>query len=356
MAAINIAYSSEMLERVLDFPNQMADAFASSVELAPSSLKNEVSRIVFLGMGGSGIVGDFLHVLLGDLPIPMHICKNPIIPKIVDHKTLVIAVTYSGKTHETLAALRACASSGARIVLVTSSTELAQVCKRRNIYSVLIPGNGYTRASLGYLLTPILILLQKFGIINRVDMDIVESIKVLEKIRNDSSPILPIKHNPIRLLALHLTDRFPVIYGTNNFTDAVALRWKQLLNENSKIHCYYEVFPELFHNEIEAWNGDKMGKDNYELILLRDSAHERSLSIQEKIEMMKRLVEAKGAQVTELWSNGSSKLARLLSLSYKGDLASVYLAMAKGTSAAEIKNIEAIKKVGFTKGVLQSAS
>jgi glucose/mannose-6-phosphate isomerase len=327
-----------MLESVLAFPSQVSHAL--SIVKCLDIDYDKISDIVILGMGGSGIVGDYLRVLLRNSPIPFHVNKHSVPPKFIGKSTLVIAVTFSGKTRETLDALNACVQSGAKAVLVTSKHEPDYESK---VPCITIPENGYSRASLGYMLVPLLYLLQDANILEKVDRDITETVEVLNQIKQECKPEVPLKKNPARSLASELLGRLPIIYGEYNFTDAVALRWKQMLNENAKTHCYYDIFPELLHNEIEAW--DEPGNEQkYALILLRDSLYERESGLQERIAATKYIVQQKSSTF-ELWSRGRSELARLLSLTYLGDLVSVYLAKAKGVDASRVRNIELLKNL-----------
>lgn len=352
MTIVPIEEKSGMLEKVISFQTQVAEAFALAKDLVLPSSYSNISSILVLGMGGSGIVGDFLRVLLRNSSVPVYVSKHLFPPRFVNEKTLVFAVTYSGKTQETLVALEACIQYGAKIIGLTGSHRLKSIFDAidiPNLRFIEIPENGQTRASLGYLLVPLLCMLQNAGILRRANCDIMETMEVLKKIKNECSPDVPLKRNPARSLAFDLLDRFPIIYGEYNFTDAVAIRWKQQFNENSKVHCYYDLFPELLHNEIEAW--DAMGRiyENYALILLRDSIYEHEIGLQRKIRATEYMVQQKGCKIFEFWSRGRSELARLLSLSYLGDFASVYLAMAKGIDTSAVHNIEFMKRFEFVK-------
>jgi glucose/mannose-6-phosphate isomerase len=331
---------SDMLEKVINFPTQVSEAYGLSKDL---DFPCSASNILLLGMGGSGIIGDYLRVMLRNSPLPVHVCKSPHIPAFVSKDTLVIAVTYSGKTLETLEAMERCMRVGARIVSFTSGQELKLYCDRKGIRCVSVPKNGQTRASLGYILIPVLSMLNNAGIIPRSSFDVRESVDVLNGIRDECKPDIPVKKNPARSLAMDLLDRFPVVYGQHNFTDVVALRWKQQFNENSKVHCYFDTFPELLHNEIEAWDTEGSVYENYALVLLRDSISEREIGIQGKVRATKFIVQQKGSRMVEFWSRGRSELARLLSLTYIGDYSSVYLAIAKGVDPSLIQNIEFVK-------------
>jgi glucose/mannose-6-phosphate isomerase len=300
-------------------------------------------------MGGSGVSGDFIRIILRNSNIPVYVCKDSVAPHYVDAKSLVIAASYSGKTWETLTALHSCISTGATVAVVTSSHELISLCKHKSIPAIQIPENGQARASFGYLLVSVLNILQKAGIISPIDSDISESVRILNKIRSECGPNASLKTNRAYTIALEFLKKLPIIYGESNFTDAVALRWKQLLNENSKAHCYCDNFPELLHNEIEVWHKPSRDVQSHSLLLLRDLMYEKETGIKEKVDATRRLVQDCGTSVFELWSEGESELARLLSLNYFGDFVSIYLAIARGIDPSDISNIQAIKKIGFAK-------
>ncbi|MGH9992661.1 MAG: bifunctional phosphoglucose/phosphomannose isomerase [Nitrososphaera sp.] len=341
----------QMLEKVVAFPSQISQAYESVTrnDTLSHRFAGGISNIVVMGMGASGLVGDFLRVLLRNSRVPIHVQKSGSLPLFVNGETLVIAITYSGKTRETLEALNESISRGAMNVVMTSSHELQALCSKKEIPLISVPENGFPRATLGFMLISILGVLHKLGIAPSFDSDVTETLAILHEIGKECGPEILHKSNPARLLAAALVGRFPVIYGETDFTEVAALRWKQQINENSKAHCYYDVFPELLHNEIEAWHHpDEEQVRNYALLLLRDSVHERHTGLEFKIGAAKRLAESKGAIVYDLWSRGRSELARLLSLCFLGDYVSVYLALSRGVDPGPVHNIESMKKVGFS--------
>lgn len=332
--------SSGMLEKVLDFPSQIANSrYLTRYNSVPLEGLQEVNKIVFLGMGGSGVLGDSISILLRNLKMPVYVCKSSLAPSFVDNKSLVIAISYSGKTWETLNALHACLAGGAKVSVITSSEELLYTCKIKNIPAIQIPQNGQARASFGYLLVSTLYILYKAGIIGELEHDLAEAVRVLDEIKINSTSTSSIAQS----IAHEFLRTFPIIYGEHNFSDAAALRWKHQINENAKVHCYHDVFPELLHNEVEVWNTSAHQRE-YSLVLLRDQRHEKEMGIKEKVDATKLLI-AENTRVFEVWSQGESELARLLSLNYVGDFVSVYLALAKNIDAAATPNILRIKAV-----------
>ena len=137
--------------------------------------------ILVLGMGGSGISGDIARAVLEPrLPLPWRVIKGygPV-PEWVGRNTLVFAVSYSGDTAETLEALEGVHERGARVIAISSGGAMADRAKDYGIAHVRIPAGQQPRASLGYLLMPLLAVLQEVGLIPQLDDDVAETTEVL---------------------------------------------------------------------------------------------------------------------------------------------------------------------------------
>ena len=74
---------SDMLDRVLNFPTQVLEALKMKKELDLCFNYDKISNLVVLGMGGSGIVGDFMRVLLRNSRIPLYVNKHLLPPLIL---------------------------------------------------------------------------------------------------------------------------------------------------------------------------------------------------------------------------------------------------------------------------------
>ncbi|MGH3665170.1 MAG: hypothetical protein ACRDU8_03585, partial [Egibacteraceae bacterium] len=99
-----------------------------------------VDAAVVTGMGGSGISGDVAGALARDvLGVPLVVHKGYGLPAFVGPRTLVAAVTYSGKTEETLDALATAAARGARRWVVTAGADLAARCDADGVECVVVP-------------------------------------------------------------------------------------------------------------------------------------------------------------------------------------------------------------------------
>ena len=49
-----------------------------------------------------------------------------------------------------------------------------------------------------------------------------------------------------------LYKKIPVIYAESSY-EGVAVRFRQQINENSKMLCWHHVVPEMNHNELVGW-------------------------------------------------------------------------------------------------------
>jgi glucose/mannose-6-phosphate isomerase len=149
----------------------------------------------------------------------------------------------------------------------------------------------------------------------------------------------PEAENPAKQLARAWRERVPLIYG-GEVTEAVARRWKTQINENAKQPAFWDVLPELHHNEIMGWESPLTGGFVY--ALLRDP--DEHPQVQKRLAITRELLEERGHTVLEFQGQGHGLLARLLTLSYLGDWASFYLAILSGVDPTPVGLIEAMKR------------
>lgn len=298
--------------------------------------------IVAAGLGGSAIGGDVVREVTSDeLKVPMVVTRDYELPAFVDGDTLVVVSSYSGNTEETLSAYEIARRRKARILCITSGGRLADLATRDGIPLVTIPQGFPPRTALGYLFVPVLVALSELGYVNDKAADLEEAEQVLRDLAIALGPESPAKVNQAKRLALAMHGRIPLIHGATGITGAAALRWKTQINENSKAHAFWNVFPELNHNETVGWGARQDISRALYVVILRDKGdHPR---VQRRMEITAALM--KGASgLDEVYSLGRSKAARLLSLVYVGDFASLYLAFLYGIDPKPVKVIDYLKR------------
>ncbi len=303
-----------------------------------------LDSIVVLGMGGSGVSGDMIQsVVEPRLPLPLRVIKSygPL-PEWIGRNTLVFAVSYSGSTEETIAALEEAHDRGSRAITISSGGALAEMARRYGLAHIQIPPGLQPRASLGYLTLPILAALVQIGLVPDLQDDLDEAVEVLSDLaerchRKRSGP-----ENPAKDLASRITGRIPVIYGGYGLAATAAYRFKCDLNEYAKTPSFWNVIPELDHNEVVGWNQlDEITKRDHVLILLRSP--EENDRVAHRFEITRDLIEDSFGAVIEVPSEGRSTLARLLSLVLVTQLAAIYVGLSYGIDPGPVEVIQKLK-------------
>lgn len=330
---------SGMLRYTEEFPRQCREALALGKEWKVP--EGPVDAIVIAGMGGSAAGGDMLAALAQPrCAVPLVVLRGYEVPGFLGPRTLFVGVSYSGNTEETLAAYALARQRGAKLACLCSGGKLGEMAARDGVPVCAIPGGQPPRSASGYLFLPLLSALAGVGSPAHQPKDEEEALGLLEELSESWGPRTRIQENEPKRLATQAAGKVPVIYGYGLF-GPVALRWKNQVNENAKVPAFYNVIPEMNHNEIMGWEGLRHGMGQFIVFTLRDK--EEGPRIRKRFEVTQSLIQKK-AEVCEVWSRGESPLARMLSLSYLGDFFSCYLALLYSTDPTAIDSINLLKQ------------
>ncbi|NPV27245.1 MAG: bifunctional phosphoglucose/phosphomannose isomerase [Firmicutes bacterium] len=331
-----------MLEVLWRLPEQCAEAWEIGQRLSSLPAGN-FAQVVVTGLGGSAIGGDLLRVYAADrAQIPVIVNRDYRMPAFVGEQTLVFATSYSGNTEETLSAYDEARARGAKIIVLTTGGKLKEKAERDGVPVMVIPGGISPRAATGYLFIPTVAVMQRLGLLPDATAEITELVQILTVQRESLGPDQPTAGNLAKQLARLFYGRIPVIYGSAGNTETVAMRWKGQINENSKAMAYFNVMPELNHNEIVGTERPQPLLAQVELVYLRDPAdHPR---VQARYGITTELIGERVGRITEVYAQGDSTLARMYSLIYVGDYTSVYLALLYGIDPSPVKLIDALKR------------
>ena len=321
-----------MLELIRDFPDQLKEALAIGRNAKLGAPDAGYTNVVVTGLGGSGIGGRIAaQALAAEATCPIEVYSNYYLPAYVGKGSLVIACSYSGNTEETLAAMHQAMDKGARVVCITSGGTMLETAKAKGLDHIVIPGGNPPRTMLAYSLTQQFFILKHFGIIKS---DFESSIDhAAEQLKSGQEAIKA----EAKELAEKIYSKRAIIYS-EAATEAVSIRFRQQLNENSKELCWHHAIPEMNHNELVGWAG---GDKSMAVVIFRHADdHERS---QMRMEINKEVFAKYTPNVYEVWSKGDDRLERQLYLIHLGDWASWYLAEKKGVDATEIGVINMLK-------------
>lgn len=323
-----------MLGWALDLPGQLRIGLraARAAGLKPGRFAN----VVVCGMGGSGISGSIARSLLWDRARqPMLSCRDYDLPAAAGRDTLLVAISYSGETEETLSAVSQARRRGCRVVAITSGGRLAAIAREAGWPSVGVPGGLPPRAALGYLLGACLGVLEGCGIARGLGSEILAAARLLE---GQSADV----HRQARALARAAAGSLPVVYSAVRSLDAVAERWRCQFNENAKSLCHTHELPELDHNEIVGLGGPGwLAKRTLIVVFVDREVNLRSLArVRETLDI------ACGSfgRAMVLLPVGTRRLERMLWLVLMGDLASIEMARLEGVDPRTIVRIDELKK------------
>lgn len=292
-----------------------------------------VKHIVFAGMGGSGALGDIFSSILSKTNIHTSIIKGYVLPKTVDENTLVVVTSVSGNTQETLAILKQAANIKCNIIGFSSGGEMQDFCMKNDLEYRKIKQFHSPRASFVSFLYSILKILEHILPIDK--NEIYDSIKELENLSHIISSKNMTERNVALQLALWISE-IPVIYYPRGF-ESVAIRFKNSLQENSKIHAIAEEILEICHNGIIPWEKDSKLKP---IFIEGVDDHYKT---KERWEILKEFFDSKKIEYKEIISIEGSILSKVINLIYLLDFTSIYLAISNGIDPSPVKSIDFIK-------------
>ena len=295
---------------------------------------DDVDHIVFAGMGGSGTIGDIISSILSKTNIHVNVVKGYLLPKTVDSNTLVVATSISGNTDEVLSILKNSENSKAKFISFSSDGNLEKISIENNIKHVKISQSHSPRASLPSFLYSILNVLE--NVIPIKKNDIVESISKLEKTQKLISSSNLNEKNPSLSLANWIKN-IPIIYYPLGL-HAAAIRFKNSLQENAKVHAISEDVIEACHNGIVAWEN----KTSVQPILIQ--GHDDYIKTKERWKIFKEFLQSRQIDFKEVNSDEGNILSKIMYLIYLLDYSTIYHAIESKIDPTPVKPIEFIKK------------
>ena len=301
-------------------------------ELVPINFDN-IDHIVFAGMGGSGAIGDLFSAILSKTDIHVNVVKGYLLPKTVDDNTLVIAISISGNTAETLSVLESAQKLDCKKIAFSGGGKIESFCSKNGVEFRKIPMLHSPRASFCRYVYSILKVLN--SIIPIQKQDIIESLEKLEETSKKISSSNLTENNYSLNLAEWIAG-IPLIYYPAGL-QAAAIRFKNSIQENAKSHAMVENVIEASHNGIVSWEKPS----NIRPILLE--GENDYIKTKERWKILKEFFEGNKIDYWEVLSIGDNILSKLVTMIYLLDYASIYLAVLSKTDPAPIRSIDFVK-------------
>ena len=324
-------FDSQGMHKVYDiWPEIAKESYFSKL----SQIEYETcDHVVFAGMGGSGAIGDIFSAILSKTSTHVTVVKGYHLPKTVTSDSVVVVTSISGNTIETISMLKNAIKLNSKIIVFSDGGKMEEICKNekiphRRIKKYHSPRGSFTSFLYGmlYVLKPIITIEEK---------DVMESIEKLENISKKINSKEITDENPAIKLAKWISDT-PVIYYPWGL-EPVGIRFKNSLQENSKIQAVVEDVIESCHNGIVAWEKNS----NVQPILVR--GHDDHIKTIERWNILKEFFNERGIEYFETKSVEGNILSKIINLIYLLDYSSIYRAILNQIDPSPVNAIDFIK-------------
>lgn len=328
---------SNLRQVIIDFPKQFEQGLKLAKDIkVPGTFVN----VVVSGMGGSSLPVDILRTYLNSLyqakgeakEIELIQNRTYSLPPESYDKCLNIFSSYSGTTEETLGSLREAIENNLPSIGIATGGKLIEMCQANNLPFVVLPAGIEPRCATGYFFGSILQILINQGMLSDKTKDLLDLGEKLE------TEVLRLESKG-KELSDSLVGKTPIVYTSDKFK-SVAMIWKIKLNENAKTPSFYNVYPELSHNEMLGWT---LPQGKFHIITLLDkSEHPQVIK---RMHITASLLKEKGVETTIIEMENGNILNTIFSTLLLGDWASYYLALKYGQDPTPVKMVEDLKKL-----------
>jgi len=292
------------------------------------------TEFVVVGMGGSALASKMLKTWKPGFNITIHTDYGLPELSIEELKSkLIILSSYSGNTEEVIKAFEEAKEKKLEMAIIAVGGKLLALAKENHVPYIELPNTGIDpRMATGF------------------------SIKALLKFIGEESELKKIKElaitlNPInfekdgKILAEKMINYIPVVYASNrNFIWAYL--WKIKLNETGKIPAFYNVLPELNHNEVNGFDVKDSIKElcnKFYFLILKDE--EDSPKILKRMEVTEKLYKDRNLQVQTLDFRGENIWYKIFSSLVLADWTAYYTALQYGLKPEQQPIVEEFKKL-----------
>ena len=351
-----------MLEAVASSGAQMREA----VSVIDRSLLAEITKgdqprnILVAGLGGSGVGGQVLRAVLGQsVQVPIVLEQSHSLPGWVGPMDVVIGVSCSGMTEETLSTTAEAGRRGARVITIgAGGSDLEKVSGSIGgaAHFVIDAKGRNPRSSLWTHATPLLMVANALGIAHIDEKEFEIAADFMDALSVANGPSVPLGENSAKALALSCAGSLPMVWGTGMIGATAAARFMAQLAENAKIPAAHGELPEVGHNQIVTFDGVLAGAapardifaDNdgaldrrTHLYILRDTNEHPA--VEKRIGIVSQIASDRNVPVTLIQARDGHPISRLVSLIIPTDWASVYAGLALGIDPSQISTINQLK-------------
>ena len=320
----------DMHETIKNFNKQ----FLYEPEIKNQGKLAKKSSFVVVGIGGSALASELLKIWKPELDIV--IFRDYGIPKISQEglkNKLIIFSSYSGNTEEVINAFLKTKEKKLNMAVISTGGKLLSLAKENNVPYIALPDMGIQpRLALGLSIKALLKLIGEKD--------------ELEKISQLATTLNPVDYEKNgKKLAQKIKNYVPVIYASNHNL-SLAYNWKIKLNETGKIPAFYNVFPELNHNEMTGFDIKDATKElgnKFYFIILKDT--EDNPKISKRMGVLEKLYKERNLRVETIEFRGKDIWHKIFSSLILADWVAYYTALGYGLESEQVPMVEEFKKL-----------
>ena len=354
-AAIQRRDPGDMLGRIAQFGDQLRAGWELSRTLELGDVHRSAKAVAVLGMGGSAVCGDLVRSIFADrLTVPLVSVRDYDLPAWVGRETLVVVVSHSGATEETISAFGAALERRCPVAVITTGGPIGDVAARVHLPRLIYAAADVPpRASLGWTMSLLAGLLERAGMLALEPAELEAAISASATVVRACGPEMPTDSNMAKQLAWSVLDRLPIVVGSGPMA-AVARRWKTQINENSNSAAVAEELPEQMHNAVVGYDQPDVLRDHeYVIFLSSASDHPRNAY---RATLSTELLDAAGISHQTVLIEGEGRFAQACAAITLGDYVSAYLGLLYGADPSDTPALTLVKSRMAEFGAVDSDS
>jgi len=328
---------SNLRQVILDFPDQFKIGF----ELAKKTkISGKFRSVCVSGMGGSALSADILKDYISYLNtknpkknklFPLYQNRTYNLPPEAYNYDLNIFASYSGNTEETLKSLNDAIKNNLPSIGISHGGKLMEICKKNNLTHIQLPCVIQPRLALGYFFSVMLKILNNEKFLEDTSKEIIPLTENLKK------NITKLEAQGKKIAKL-LGGKTPIIHAPSQFGSA-AMILKIKINENAKTPAFWNVYPELSHNEMVGYT---LPQAKFHILSFIDK-NDNPKNIK-RIKITANILKKYGVDTTLIEISGKSFFEKIFGMIILGDWISYYLALFYNQDPTPVKMVEDLKK------------
>lgn len=319
-----------MEEIIRNFTEQLeyAPEIENAAVLKRSGLpRHGGDKFIVAGMGGSNLAAGIIKSWKPKLDVIIH--RDYGLPDMEERELkerLIVLSSYSGTTEETISAFNEALSRELPLIVITTGGKLLELAQKNDTPYIRLPDiKAHPRFAIGLSIRATLKAMGEDLILNDITGEAgLLNVDDYKEAGKD--------------LAHGLENKIPLVYSSIR-NRSLAYFWKVNFNETAKIPAFFNVFPEINHNEIVG-----LGKfaDKLACILLTDPDDESR--IQKRMDATAKIFEGRGLTVLKTDVIGPSLWHKSFASILTAFWASYYLAEYYKVDPEDVAMIEEFKK------------